>query len=106
MQFSVKDKRQALLRVIVVSQVALLFRTIRSDAITRVVNPAHDVIEVCFFTDTLKIGGKVTAHLVVAFTERVACKTAARFEKLFAVSGVAFLLLREFRIKTFLPQVS
>ncbi len=92
MQFSVENKRQILLRIVFGSQVAFFFRAVRRDAIARVVDPAHDVIEVGFFADALEVGGKVTAHRAVAFADRVAGKTTAGFEQFFAVTGVSALL--------------
>ncbi len=69
MQFSVKDKRKIVLRVVFRRQIALFFRTIGRPTFARVVNPANDVIEVCFLADLLKIRGKGAAHLAVVFAD-------------------------------------
>src|SRR6185369_9445013 len=104
-EFGVENKRQLLLLVVFGSQIALLFRTIRRDALTGIVNPANDVIEGRFLADALEVRGKLTADLVVAFADGVASETTAAFEKLFAVSGVAALLLGNLDVETVLPEV-
>src|SRR5689334_9743760 len=106
MQLSVKLERQVLLRVVVRRQIAFFFRTVRRNALARIVNPAHDVIEVGFFADTLEVRGKSAADLAVAFADRVTGQTAATLEKLFAVSRVALRLGGKLRIETFLPEIS
>ena len=105
MQFGVEDKRQALLRIIVGRQIAFLFRTIRRNSFAWVVNPAHDVIVVGLLADAAQVGGKVTADLIVAFTNRVTRKTSTPLEKLFAVTGIALRLSWYFGIETFLPEI-
>src|ERR1051326_407832 len=106
MQLGVENKRQALLRVIFRSQITFFLRTVRRYTFARIVNPADDVIEVCFLTNPLQVGGKVTTDPAVAFADRVTRKTAPTLEKSLAVLRVSFCLLRDFRIKTLLPQVS
>src|SRR5689334_3647739 len=105
MQFGVEDKRQTLLRVVFGREIALLFRAIRRYALSRIVNPADDVIEVRFLPNLLQVCGKLAADLLIAFADRVTRETAAAFEELFTVSSVATLLFRQFDRETVLPQV-
>ena len=105
MQLSVKLERQLLLRVIVRRQIALFFRTVRRNALARIVNPAHDVIEVRLFTDAGKVCSEVATDLVVAFTDLVTGKTSTTLEKFFTVSGVALRLCRELVVEALLPQI-
>ena len=96
MQFSVENKRQTFLRVIFRRQIAFVLGTIRRDTFAWIVNPAHDVVEVCFFTYALQVRGKMSADLVVAFADRVTSESATTFEQRLAVLSVTFLLLWKF----------
>src|SRR5687768_10593025 len=108
MQFSVENKRQSFLRVVLRCQIAsmLRMRAIGRDAIARVVDPAHDVVEVCFFADALEVRSKAAADLAVAVADRVTRETAAGFEQLFAMTSVAAWLRWQRVSKAVLPQVS
>src|SRR5262249_55196594 len=105
MQFSIEDKRQTFLCVIIRRQVAFLFWTVRRNSFTWVVDPAHDVIEVGFLADSRQVRSKMSTDLAVAVANRVTGKTTARFEEFFTVSGVALWLGGQFGIEAFLPQV-
>src|SRR6185369_7101324 len=105
-QLGVELIRQVLLRVIVRRQIAFFLRTVRRDAFARIVNPAHDVIEVRFFTDTLEVCGKFTADLGVAFADRVTRKTATTLEKRLAVLTITLRLRWQLVVEALLPEVS
>src|SRR5262249_3194732 len=104
-QFSIEDKRQTFLCVIIRRQVAFLFWTVRRNSFTWVVDPAHDVIEVGFLADSGQVRSKMSTDLAVAVANRVTGKTTALFEEFFTVSGVALWLGGQFGIEAFLPQV-
>ncbi len=89
----VKDVGQALLFVILGADVLLFIRAVRTCALTRVVDPAHEVVVAVLLTHTREIGGKSSALQLVAFADGVAGEAAARFEQLFSVSGVARFVL-------------
>jgi hypothetical protein len=58
-----------------------------------VVNPAHQIIVICFLAHARQIGGeRPTLHLV-AFADGVAGQTSSLFKQFFSVRGVSWLLL-------------
>src|SRR5687767_21577 len=105
MQVGVENKRQVLLRVVLGSQIAFFFRTIRSNAIARVVDPAHDVIEIRLLANFLEICGEVAAGGTAALANRVASHATSGFKQLFSVSGISARLCRQRVRETVLPQV-
>src|SRR3989441_3060183 len=89
----VENKWQPLLLVIFGTDVLFFVRTIGAGAFARVVDPTHEVVVIFLFTDAREIGSKrFTLHLG-GFADGVTGEAAARFEQLFAVSGVARLVL-------------
>ena len=67
MLFGVEDERHARLCVILRGQIAFVFRAIGTPTLARIINPAHDVLEIIFLADALKISSEVAAHTRVAF---------------------------------------
>src|SRR5688572_27644437 len=105
MQVSVKNIRQILLRVVFRSKVTFFFRTIRSHAIARVVDPAHDVIKISLLTDFLKVCGEITARGARTLADRVAGHTTSSFKQLFSVAGISAWLRWQSVRETVLPQI-
>src|ERR1700730_8745469 len=105
MQLSVKDIGLALLRVVLWCQISLLFRTIRRIARPRIVDPADDVIEVCFLSDPGQIRGKRSAKTVAFLAYRVTSQASPALKDFFAMIGIALLLFRHFAFKAGLPQI-
>src|SRR5258708_21442862 len=94
----VKDVGQALLFVILGADVLLFIRAVRTRALARVLDPAHEVVVAVLLTHTREIRGKSSALQLVAFADGVAGEAAARFPQLFSLSGVArFVLWRGMR---------
>src|SRR5437660_9516655 len=106
MQFSIEEIRQAVFRIIFGRQIAMLFWTIRRPAFARVVDPAHDVIVVGLLADLRKIRGEGAAEPLVFFADRMASKTATRFEQFLAVVLLTLRLRRSLAVEAVLPQVS
>src|SRR6266571_2397849 len=89
----VKNKGQALLFVVLGTDVLLFVGAIGTSALAGVVDPAHEVVVVILLTDASEIGRKGSALQLVAFADGVAGEAAARFEQILSVSGVAGLVL-------------
>src|SRR2546427_2166059 len=88
----VENKGQALLFVIFGADVLFFVRTIGAGAFARVVDPTHEVVVIVLFTDAREIGSKSSTPHPVAFADGKTSEAAARFEKFFALSGVAPLV--------------
>jgi hypothetical protein len=65
----VKYKRQTFLRIILGSEVSLLVRAERPGSLTRIVNPANEVIVVVFFSNTSQISRKGPAQEIAALSD-------------------------------------
>src|SRR5690242_12083773 len=89
----IEFKRQPLLRVILRPNILLLIRTIRTRPLARIVDPAHQVIEIRFLTHARQVRGKCSALRLVAFTDRVASQASTRLEQIFSVRSISLLLL-------------
>ena len=76
----VKNVGQALLFVVLGTDVLLLIGAIRTSAFASVVNPAHEVVVVVLLTDASEICGKSATLKLVAFADGVTRETAARLE--------------------------
>ena len=68
-------------------------------------NPANDVIEICFLSDLCQIRGEGSPYSVAALTHRVTSQTTATLKYFFAVISIAFLLFGYFALKARLPQI-
>src|SRR5271156_4598639 len=89
----VKLVGKALLGVILRPDIFLLVRTVGASALPRIVNPAHQVIVVRFFSHAREVRGEDSALHLVAFANRVAGQTSPRFKQFFAVRRVAGFVL-------------
>src|SRR6202030_1918101 len=58
-------------------------------ALAGIVNPANEVIVICFFADAGQVGGEGPADHLIAFSDGMAGETAAALEQFLAVRGVA-----------------
>src|SRR5882724_1271900 len=105
MQFRVEDIRLAGLGVVFRSQVALLFWTVGSKTLARVMDPADNVVKIRFLANLGKIRCKGATHLTIAFADGVTAKTATRFEQLFAAPGISPLLSGNLAVKGVLPKI-
>ena len=76
----VKNVGQALLFVVLGTDVLLLIGAIRTSAFASIVNPAHEVVVVVLLTDASEICGESAALKLVAFADGVTRETAARLE--------------------------
>ena len=101
----VKHEGQALLFVIFGTDVFFLIRAIGTSAFAGVVDPANQVIVIVLFADASEICGETGTLHLVALANGVTSKTSARFEKLFAVGGIAGLVLGQRIRQARLPDV-
>ncbi len=103
--FQVEDVRQTLLFIVFGTDVLLLVRAIGACAFPRVVDPTDEIVVVGFLTHAREICSEGSALNLIAFTDGVTGEAAARFEKLFAMSGVAGLVLGQLIRERRLPDV-
>src|SRR5947209_5242874 len=106
MLIGIEHERQVMVRVILRRQIPVLFRTIRSPAVTRVVNPPDDVIEVRLLPHLRQVRSEVSADALAVLLNRVTGHASALMKQFAAVSGVTSLLLRNLAVKTLLPKIS
>src|SRR5260370_8839801 len=106
MKLSVEQEWQAVLCVIFGRQVAMLFIGVRRPALSRVVNPTHDVIIVRFLANLGQVRGKGAADLAAFFADRVTGQTTARLEQILAVVLFTVLFRRDFAVETALPETA
>ena len=96
---------KAFLGVILRPDIFLLVRAIGTRALAGIVNPAHKVVVVRLLSDARQVRGEGSALQFIALAHRVAGEASARFEQLFAVCGVARLVLGQSIREARLPYV-
>src|SRR3982751_3409572 len=80
--------------------------TVGRPTLSRIVNPANDVIEVRLRADLCKVRRELATNFVLAFADRVTSETSLCIEKVLAFLHITLLLLRSLAVKAGLPQVS
>ena len=76
----IEDEGQPVPGIVLRPEIALFKRTVGARALTRVVNPSHQIVVIIFFTDTGKVGRKGSAIEGISLTYGVAAHAAARLE--------------------------
>ena len=103
--FQVKNIGQTLLFVIFGTDVLLFVGAVGTRALTRVVNPTHQIVVAVLLTHAGKIRGEGSALQLVALADGVTCQAATRFKQLLAVSRVSRFVLGQGIRQRRLPHV-